>query len=97
MTTVLDLPTQRDLEQYIHTTLCELDHLDPAQAPLQSVPIRKKGQPCGTMFHVLGPRQLRTSAVWAADEGRILVYDSTGQRAMEVRLGESPELESKAA
>jgi hypothetical protein len=83
MTTVLDLPTQRDLEQYIHTTLCELDHLDPAQAPLQSVPIRKKGQPCGTMFHVLGPRQL--------------VYDSTGQRAMEVRLGESPELESKAA
>jgi hypothetical protein len=89
--TLIDLPTRAELERYVHSTLCELDRLDPAQAPLQSVPLRKKGQPCGAMFHVQGPRQLRTSAVWAADEGRILVYDSTGQRALEVRLGESPE------
>ena len=68
MTTVLDLPTRHDLEQFIHTTLCELDHLDPSQTPLQSVPLRKKGQDCGVMFHVLGPRLLRTSAVWAASE-----------------------------
>ena len=52
----------------------------------------KKGKPCGTMFNVEGPRLLRTSAVWAADEGRILFYDSTGQRALEVKLGESPEV-----
>jgi len=92
MTNVLDLPTQDDLEQYVHTTLCELDHLDAEQSPLRSSPIKKKGQPCGVMFHVQGPRLMRTSAVWAADEGRILFYDSTGQRALEVRLGESPEM-----
>lgn len=94
MTTLLDLPTPDDLERYVHATLCELDHLDLAQSPLKRRPLVKKGSICGTMFNVEGPRLLRTSAVWAADEGRILFYDSTGQRALEVKLGESPEAET---
>ena len=57
----------------------------------------RNGKVCGLMFHVEGPRLLRTSAVWAADENRILFYDSTGGRARDVRLTESPDLKTKKA
>jgi hypothetical protein len=45
---------------------------------------------CGLIFHVEGPRLLRTSAVWSAEDDRVIFYDSTGQRFHEVRLSESP-------
>jgi hypothetical protein len=44
------------------------------------------------VFHVEGPRLLRTSAVWSADEDRILFYDSNGVRFRDVKLSESPSL-----
>ena len=89
---VLALPTLPDLLAFVHAELCRADRLDPKQAPLKQSPVRRGGKPCGLLFHVEGPRLLRTSAVWAADERRILFYDSTGVRAKEVRLTESPEV-----
>ncbi len=86
------LPTLPDLLAFVHAELCRADRLDPEQAPLKQSPLLRSGKPCGLMFHVEGPRLLRTSAVWAADERRILFYDSTGARAKEVRLTESPEI-----
>jgi len=44
------------------------------------------------MFHVEGPRLLKTSAVWAGDEHRILFYDSVGTKFSEVKLSEGPEI-----
>jgi hypothetical protein len=32
--------------------------------------------------------------VWAADDHRIVFYDSTGQRVRAVRLSESPDLQA---
>ncbi len=89
--TVLALPTLPELLAFVHAELCTFDALDPGQAPLMQSPLVRRGKVCGLMFHVDGPRMLRTSAVWAADENRILLYDSTGARAREVRLTESPE------
>jgi len=89
--TVLALPTMPELLAYVHAELCGFDRLDPEQAPLKQAPLVRRGRVCGLVFHVEGPRMLRTSAVWAADENRILLYDSTGVRAREVRLTESPE------
>jgi hypothetical protein len=54
--------------------------------------LQRGGRPCGMMFHVEGPRMLKTSAVWAGDEHRILFYDSTGTKFTEVRLSEEPEI-----
>jgi hypothetical protein len=42
----------------------------------------------GFVFHVEGPRLLRTSAVWAAEDGRLVFYDSTGQKVQAVTLPE---------
>jgi len=92
---VLSLPTLDALVTYVHQTLCEHDALDPEQAPLFRAMLTRAGKPCGIAFHVEGPRLLKTSAVWAADDHRIIFYDSTGLRRSVVRLSESPEIAAK--
>ena len=86
-----------DLAAFVHTVLCEKDALDPAQTPLYRTPLKRGLRECGVVFHVEGPRLLRTSAVWSADADRILFYDSTGVRFREVRLSETPSLEPRSA
>ena len=51
----------------------------------------RRGKPCGLFFEVAGPRLLRTYAVWAGEENRILFYDTSGLRFGEVRLSEAPD------
>jgi hypothetical protein len=88
---VVALPTLEELSAFVHKTLCQQDALDPEQAPLVRTPLARAGRACGAVFHVEGPRLLRTSAVWSADDGRVLFYDSTGQRVRAVRLSEGPD------
>ena len=83
---VVSLQTTQELKDFVHNTLCALDRLDPVQCPLSSVPLLRKGRPCGSTFQVIGPRQLRTSAIYSADDARLLIYDSTGTRVKEYRL-----------
>lgn len=85
------LPVLDDLRTFVRLTLCERDRLDPAQTPLFEAPVTRAGRTCGLFFQVEGPRMLRTYAVWAGEEHRILFYDSTGLRFAEVRLSESPD------
>ena len=90
--TVVACAAVEDVAAFVHRVLCDKDALDPAQAPLFRTPLKKAGRACGLVFHVEGPRLLRTSAVWSADDDRIIFYDSTGTRFHEVRLSESPTL-----
>ena len=91
MITVASLSTLDDLRRHVLTTLCTHDHLDPQQTPLHQAVILRSGRPCGLFFQVQGPRQLRTYAVWAGEENRILFYDSKGVRFGETRLSEGPD------
>jgi hypothetical protein len=88
---VVCLPTLEGLRAHVLAVLCQHDQLDPAQAPLHQAVIRRSGRPCGLFFQVQGPRLVRAYAVWAGEEGRILFYDSTGQRFAQVRLSEGPD------
>ena len=81
-----------ELAEFVHEVLCDKDALDPAQAPLFRTPLRRGARVCGLVFHVEGPRLLRTSAVWSSDDGRIIFYDSSGLRFREVELSECPTL-----
>jgi hypothetical protein len=87
---VLSLPTWPDLTAYIHRELCQFDALEASQVPLHRTLIDRGQKPSAVLFHIEGPRQLRTSAVWSPEENRILFYDSTGQRVRMVRLSECP-------
>ncbi|HZZ80028.1 MAG TPA: hypothetical protein VFE62_16025 [Gemmataceae bacterium] len=88
---VAALPTLPDLFQHVLEILCEHDHLDPEQTPLEHALITRRGKPCGLFFQISGPRLLRNYAVWAGDENRILYYNSIGERIAETRLSEAPD------
>jgi hypothetical protein len=89
---VAALPTLDALADYVRTTLCERDRLDPAQTPFFRTPVVRGGRPWGYLFHVEGPRLLKSSAVWAAESDAVVFYDSHGQKVKEVRLTDSPPL-----
>jgi hypothetical protein len=97
MNTVVCLPTLDALREHVHHTLCAHDQLDPAQTPMHQAVIKRSGRPCGLFFQVQGPRLVKTYAVWAGEEDRILFYDSNGQRFAEVRLSEAPDPRKLAA
>jgi hypothetical protein len=85
--------TVDELAAYVHGVLCEKDNLEAKQTPLYRTPLVKRGRDCGMVFHVEGPRLLRTSAVWTADADRIIFYDSTGTRFRTVELSEGPAMD----
>jgi hypothetical protein len=97
MDAVAALPTFDDLRRFVRKHLCAHDRLDPEQTPLLEGPITRRGQACGLFFQVDGPRLLKTYAVWAGEEHRILFYDCNGQRFAEVRLSEAPDPAKMAA
>jgi hypothetical protein len=89
--TFASLQTFERLRLHVHQILCTHDRLDPKQTPLHQAMIVRSGKPCGLFFQVQGPRLLKTYAVWAGQEHRILFYDSTGLRFAETRLSEGPD------
>jgi hypothetical protein len=90
--TVVALPTFDALCRFVRLALCEQDALAVEQTPFVRTPLVAGGnRRWGYVFHVEGPRRLRTSAVWAAAADRIAFYDSTGRRVREVRLSEAPD------
>ncbi len=89
--TYVSLPTLEDLHAHVLKTLCTHDQLDPKQTSLRQALITRSGKPCGLFFQAEGPRLLRTYAIWAGPEERILFYDSTGSRFAETRLSEGPD------
>jgi hypothetical protein len=87
----VSLPTLSELRSHVLQKLCGHDRLDPRQTDLRQAMILRSGKPCGIFFHVQGPRLLRTYAIWAGMEDRILFYDSTGLRFAETQLTEAPD------
>jgi hypothetical protein len=96
MDAVLCLPTLEQLREHVRTVLCQHDQLDPEQTPLNQSAITRSGRPCGLFFQVQGPRRVKTYAVWAGEEGKILFYDSQGLRFAQTRLSEGPSLREVA-
>jgi hypothetical protein len=90
MDAVASLPTLEELTHHVLHRLCEPDHLDPTQTPLLQSMITRRGKPCGLFFQAQGPRLLKSYAVWAGDENRILFYNSSGERFGETRFSEAP-------
>jgi hypothetical protein len=90
---VVPLPTLERLHDFVRTTLCAHDRLDPPTTPFFAAELRRSGDLCGYLFHIEGPRMLKNSALWAEEDHRILFYDSIGTRYHEVRLSDSPLLE----
>lgn len=97
METVVALVSIDDLVAYVHRTLCQPAALAPEATPLFRTTLHRGDAPAGYLFHIEGPHLNRPTAIWAADEGRILFYDAAGVRNRAVRLAESPEIDDSLA
>src|SRR2546422_2983610 len=91
MNIVVCLPTLDELRRHVLQLLCKHDQLDAGQTPLHQAVIVRRGKPIGLFFQVQGPRLLKTYAVWAGEENRILFYDGSGNRFAETKLSEAPD------
>jgi hypothetical protein len=85
------LPTLEELRKHVLQILCDNDRSEPELTPLRQSVILRRGKPCGLFFQAQGPRQLKTYALWAGEENRILFYDCTGERFAEVKLSDAPD------
>jgi hypothetical protein len=85
------------VRDHVLKTLCAHDQLDPNQTPLRQSVILRSGRPCGLFFSLEGPRMVKTYAVWAGEEDRILFYDSNGTRFAVTRLIDGPDPRKLAA
>jgi hypothetical protein len=91
MNAVVSLPTLDELKAHVHEVLCKRNSLDQGQAPLKHFVMKRKNKPCGLFFEIAGPRLMRTYAVWAGEENRILFYENSGERYAETRLSDAPD------
>jgi len=91
--TVVPLPTWESLREYVRQTLCAHDTLETESTPFYAAPIRRRGRVCGYLFHIVGPRQMKNSAIWAEDEHRLFFYDAIGTRFEDVYLSDAPAIE----
>lgn len=85
-----------ELSELIRLKLCAQDRLDPAQTPLRTAVLVRGNRPCGMVFEVCGPRRTRCHAIWAAEENRVLLYDSAGRRSGEMGLSDAPDIQEAA-
>ena len=81
-----DISTIEDLREYVHATLCAKENLVSDQFSMIEREPTKGGRPCGIQYTIHGPRQVRLSAVWAADRNLLYFYDTSGVRYLKVPL-----------
>jgi len=84
----LGSPASKQLRQIIHAMLCDFEQLDDAQFPLSERNLTRAGKPCGILFSVQGPRQMKLTAVWDFLKNKIYFYDSSGTRCLQMPVAE---------
>lgn len=90
MTETLPEPqTLDELRTFVHHTLCARENLLLEESPLRELVLHKGDAPCGLQFFVQGPRLVRLSAVWSADQNLLYCYDADGQRYLKQTLRHS--------
>ncbi len=93
------ISTLTDLRAYVHQTLCDKENLVPEQFRMREMGLRRGEENSGIHFSLFGPRQVRLSAVWAADKNLLYFYDAAGARFAKLQLTQRPQAadETRAA
>ena len=90
------ISTIDELRDFVHLTLCAKENLVEDQFQLRECDLKKLGKPCGLQFTILGPRQVRLSAVWASDRNVLYFYDTRGTRYLKIQLRRRIAVEARA-
>jgi hypothetical protein len=88
----LHIQDLRELQTYIHHTICEQNQLEPCAFETTGRLLIRGKRPCGMFFCLHGPRSVKLTAIWETDRNSILFYSSSGERVLKVQLVQAPTL-----
>ena len=69
------------VREFVRDELCEKNQLEKNAFQMTERILVKKGQTCGFLFCIYGPRSVRLTAVWDIQRGSVFFYDSLGRRS----------------
>ena len=81
-----------DLRDYVQQTLCDHNELEIGAFQMTERILIRSGAPCGLLFCLHGPRNVRLLAIWETDRNTILFYGSSGERQHRSQLISAPQL-----
>lgn len=94
--TTVRIPNVQALRTYVYEFLCDQNQLEIGAFQMTERMLIRRGQPCGMLYCLHGPRSLKLTAVWETDRNTVLFYGSAGERQQHVQLI-GPSLASNSA
>ena len=94
---IVEIQTVEQLHTYVHHILCQKENLLSDGFATRAWTLKRGGRACGLQFALQGPRCVKLSAIWVADQNVIYFYDTRGQRYRKERLPNRPTFCSGAA
>ena len=91
-----EIHTIDQLHAWVHERLCRRENLLEEMFTTRVAVLMRGRVPCGRQFTLQGPRCVKLSAVWAADQNVVYFYDTRGQRYAKVDLANRLSGESEA-
>jgi hypothetical protein len=81
-----DLPT---LRQFVQAKLCDQNELEPGAFKFSDRLLVRCNRPCGMVFCLYGPRQVKLIAIWDMERQNVIFYGSDGNRTESVAIATS--------
>jgi len=75
-----------DLRTFVQQAICKHNGLEANASPMTERTLIRGGKPCGIMFCVQGPRNVRFTAIWDRDTNIVLFYNSAGERQSRMKV-----------
>ncbi|MGL6196194.1 MAG: hypothetical protein ACRC2T_15365, partial [Thermoguttaceae bacterium] len=78
--TISNISSFSELRFFVYNTLCQDHELLMNSFPTSETVLKRgKGDSCGVMFCLHGPRAVKFSAIWEKEQNRVLFYGPTGK------------------
>ena len=86
LATPVQIADVRALRHFVHQAICDQNQLEMEAFQMTERMLTRRGQPCGILYCVHGPRSVKLTAVWETDRNTVLFYGSRGERQQQVPL-----------
>jgi len=85
-------PTPHSLRRLVYEVLCESNQLKTSCYPMTETPVFRRGNPCGILFCLYGPRLVRLTAIWDFAANEVVFYNAAGERYLAIQVPDCSEM-----
>ena len=94
MEIALEIDSLDELREFVNQRLCDQNNFEVGVFPFTERTIQRKGNSCGIMFTLHGPRSVQITAIWESEDNTLLFYGSTGERLQKLSINTCPQLQA---